>query len=264
MQGIAAVAAFCQVPSARRYAFGFACLCISLALVVILQRRILPLYEILADPSKQVPNTPLALFDSVLAPCVSGLMMIGILGLRALFLMLERQAETDALTGLRNRRSMNRDAFREVCRVPRSGTPLTAIILDLDRFKETNDRHGHDAGDAVLAAVAKVLRGQLRDIDLSARWGGEEFLVLLPDTDTFRAAIVAERLRSNLAELAVPVAAGRVEVTASFGVATLRTVIPAPQAALAELLRKADQARYRAKETGRNRVVLAECEDKPG
>ncbi|MBM4202319.1 MAG: diguanylate cyclase, partial [Gammaproteobacteria bacterium] len=83
----------------------------------------------------------------------------------------------------------------------------------------------------------------------------------LPDTDTVRAAIVAERLRSNLAELAVPVAAGRVEVTASFGVATLRTVVPAPQAALAELIRKADQALYRAKEAGRNRVVLAEPQD---
>jgi len=268
LQGIAAGTAFFQISNARRYAFGFAWLCISVALLFILQRRILPLYEILADPTHQVPNAPLAVFDSVLALGISGLMMIGILGLRALFLMLERQAETlreqaetDALTGLRNRRSMNRDAFREVCRVPRAGTPLTAIILDLDRFKETNDRHGHDAGDAVLVAVAQVLRGQLRDIDLSARWGGEEFLVLLPDTDTVRAAIVAERLRSNLAELAVPVAAGRVEVTASFGVATLRTVVPAPQAALAELIKKADQALYRAKEAGRNRVVLAEPQD---
>jgi diguanylate cyclase (GGDEF)-like protein len=134
-------------------------------------------------------------------------------------------------------------------------------MIDIDRFKETNDQYGHDVGDAVLVAVSQVLRGQLRDIDLSARWGGEEFLLLLPDTDAVRAAIVAERLRCSLVELVVPVGAGCVAVTASFGVATLHTVVPAPEAALAELIRKSDQALYRAKEAGRNRVVLAETED---
>ena len=271
LQGVAALAAFCQITSARRYDFGFAWLCISVALVVMLQRRILPLYEILAEPSHVVPNDPLALLDSLLALSISALMTIGIQGLRALFLKLERQAETlreqaetDALTGLRNRRSMQRDAFREVCRVPRSGTPLTAIMLDLDHFKDTNDRYGHDVGDAVLVAVAQVLRGQLRDIDLSARWGGEEFLLLLPNTDAERAVVVAERLRRSLAEQVVPVASGQLNVTASLGAATLRAVFPAPQAALAQLIRNADQALYRAKAAGRNRVVSAENEDKPG
>ncbi|MGY6214574.1 GGDEF domain-containing protein [Methylolobus aquaticus] len=247
LQGIAALAAFFQISSARRYACGFAWLCISLALMVMLQRRMLPLSEILADPSHTVPTGTLALLDSLLALGSSGLMMIGILGLRALCLTLEQQAgtlreqaETDALTGLRNRRSMNRDAFREVCRVPRSGTPLTAVMLDLDPFKETNDRYGHDVGDAVPVAVAQILRGQLRDIDLSARWGGEEFLLPLPDADSERAVVVAERLRRSLAELVVPVDSGYLNVTASFGAATLRTVIPAPKAALAELIRDAE------------------------
>jgi diguanylate cyclase (GGDEF)-like protein len=264
MQGIAAIAAFFQIPAARRYDFGFAWLCISLGLVVMLQRRIIPLYEVYTDPVRAILNASSAVLDSFLALGISALMMVGTLGLRALFRTPERQAEalrqqaeTDALTGLRNRRSMTRDALREVYRVHRSGSPLTAIMIDLDRFKETNDRYGHEAGDAVLAAVAQVLRENLRDIDLSARWGGEEFLVLLPDTDLAVAGIVAERLRRSLADFVVAVGADHVSVTASFGVSTLCQVIPGPEAALAELIRKSDQALYRAKEAGRNRVALS-------
>jgi two-component system chemotaxis family response regulator WspR len=128
---------------------------------------------------------------------------------------------------------------------------------DVDFFKAVNDRHGHDAGDRVLAAVAAVLRTSVRPRDLVARYGGEEFLVVLPGTAAPGARIVGERLRERIAALEVAAAGGtRLRVTMSFGHATA----PAPQLpTVADLVRAADAALYRAKREGRNRVVAAEA-----
>jgi diguanylate cyclase (GGDEF)-like protein len=158
-----------------------------------------------------------------------------------------REAATDALTGLATRRA-GRDALeREVQRATRYGRPLSLILFDLDRFKAVNDRYGHAAGDRVLRSIARLALKTVRDTDLVARWGGEEFLVICTETGQDEAVRLAERLRRRIAHLHV---ARRRMVTASFGVAAFARGEEAP--ALAE---RADQALYRAKRGGRNRVV---------
>ncbi len=157
---------------------------------------------------------------------------------------------TDSLTGLPNRRRVAELVEQEMARIGRHGGALSAVLLDLDRFKAINDTWGHAAGDEVLRQVAGVLRRQVRREDLPARWGGEEFLLVLPATPAEQAARLAGRLRADLAaEVILPDGRG---VTASFGVAGL-----APGETWDALLRRADRALYDAKETGRDRIVLA-------
>jgi diguanylate cyclase (GGDEF)-like protein len=170
---------------------------------------------------------------------------------------LAREAEVDALTGAYNRRALDRYLEREFAAAAGAGTPLSVVMGDVDFFKAVNDRHGHDAGDRVLAAVAEVLRTSVRPRDLVARWGGEEFLVVLPGTAAPGARIVGERLRERIAALEVAASSdSTLRVTMSFGHATA----PAPQLpTVADLVRAADAALYRAKREGRNRVVAAEA-----
>lgn len=160
----------------------------------------------------------------------------------------ELRAATDALTGLANRRAVQDTLTRMVAHSARAGTPLAAVLVDLDRFKQINDTYGHGRGDEVLATAADALRSAVRASDFVGRYGGEEFLVLLPDTDLKRALEVAESIRSTvatleLAELDKP-------VTASLGVA----VMPADGTDSDALIRNADRALYSAKQRGRNRV----------
>jgi len=163
----------------------------------------------------------------------------------------EQEAAYDSLTGLHNRRSADAALDQLVARARRSGTPLGVVSLDLDHFKQVNDRHGHEAGDAVLVALAHVLTDSCRRGDLVARVGGEEFLVLLPDTDDHGALAVAEKVRARVASMTVPhVAAG---VTASLGATALRE----EDLTVLMLLRRVDEALYQAKDGGRNRAVLA-------
>ena len=163
----------------------------------------------------------------------------------------EARAATDALTGLPNNRSCQENLKRMVAHAGRSVSPLSAILLDLDRFKQINDRFGHGAGDDVLAAVGGALLGTLRASDFAGRYGGEEFLILLPDTDEMGATSAAEKVRAAIERIEVPQVER--EITASLGLATY------PVHALEgdTLLRMADRALYAAKHSGRNRVEIA-------
>jgi two-component system, cell cycle response regulator len=162
-------------------------------------------------------------------------------------------ALTDALTGLFNRRYMESHISTLIEQAVARGKPLSALVLDIDYFKSINDSHGHDAGDDVLRDFALRIRRSIRGIDLACRYGGEEFVVIMPETDMAVAAMVAERLRRRIAAdpFAIQKGARSVPVTISIGIAALR----GRDDNAASLLKRADQALYRAKRDGRNRVV---------
>lgn len=155
---------------------------------------------------------------------------------------------TDSLTGIGNRRRLDEALAAEVERSRRYQHPLCLLIADLDHFKDVNDRHGHLVGDQILKQFALLLRGHCRQTDLAARFGGEEFVILLPATSLESAAACAERIRRQLDAQPLVKAVGR--ITASFGVAML-----AGGETGEDLLRRADQALYRSKKEGRNRVT---------
>jgi len=166
--------------------------------------------------------------------------------------IVERQALVDGLTGIANRRRCEEALTSEIALADRLGTPLTLVLADLDDFKEINDAHGHATGDDALREAAAVLRATVRDSDLAGRWGGEEFLLLLPGTDAEGGARLAERARSALGERSFRGHDGAaVSVTCSFGVAQ-----HSPGTERRELLAAADRALYRAKREGKNRVAL--------
>jgi diguanylate cyclase (GGDEF)-like protein/PAS domain S-box-containing protein len=163
----------------------------------------------------------------------------------------QKLAITDALTGLYNRRGFFELGPREIERALRFGRPLTAIMLDIDHFKVVNDTYGHSVGDQVLSNVATLCSSNIRKVDILGRYGGDEFSLLLPETDTFTANSVAERLRAIIEESGVMVDASLVKVTISLGVTRATADIEDLEA----LLRRADKALYAAKQGGRNRVV---------
>jgi diguanylate cyclase (GGDEF)-like protein len=163
----------------------------------------------------------------------------------------EFRAATDGLTGLPNKRAVTDSIKRLAAHASRTIAPLSAIALDLDHFKQINDTYGHARGDAVLAAVATVLASTARASDFIGRNGGEEFIVLLPNTDTENAILVAEKIRSAIAEITV--AGVERDITASLGLAT----IPDHAGDGDQLARSADRALYVAKTNGRNRTETA-------
>jgi two-component system, cell cycle response regulator len=162
-------------------------------------------------------------------------------------------AITDALTGLFNRRYMESHLATLIEQAISRGKPLTALVLDIDFFKSVNDTHGHDAGDDVLREFALRIKRSIRGIDLACRYGGEEFVVIMPETDMAVAAMVAERLRRRIAAdpFAIQQGAGTIPVTISIGIAAMR----GKDDNAASILKRADQALYQAKRNGRNRVV---------
>ncbi|CAM3345527.1 diguanylate cyclase [Halomonas lysinitropha] len=164
---------------------------------------------------------------------------------------LERIAATDPLTGVANRRQFMRQAKRELARAQRNGTTLSLICLDLDHFKAINDVHGHQVGDQVLTQVASTMEQNLRPSDLLARMGGEEFQVLLPDSDIRQAGEVAERIRATLHELEIRLCDTVVKVTVSVGCAQMGL----DGSDMDSLMRIGDQRLYEAKSLGRDRVV---------
>jgi diguanylate cyclase (GGDEF)-like protein len=158
-----------------------------------------------------------------------------------------RLALHDSLTGLANRRHLNIVAESNLARARRHGTPFAIILLDLDHFKRYNDTHGHNAGDQLLVAVAKTMKHEVRETSLVVRYGGEEFLVLLSDTEITAALAVAERIRLKVQE--------ETGVTVSLGVSWAKDATRP----LAVLIAEADAALYQAKNSGRNRVVCADA-----
>ena len=165
---------------------------------------------------------------------------------------LESLARRDSLTGLLNRREFVRQAELALAQAHRQGTALSLLMLDLDHFKNINDRFGHPAGDEVLQQVAGLMAAAVRQTDSVARFGGEEFVLLLPDTPAANAMHLAEKLRAQVADSPVPSVG--VAVTASIGLASMA---PGQQVSLDVLLQQADQAMYQAKRQGRNQTVAA-------
>lgn len=161
---------------------------------------------------------------------------------------LQTLSTTDQLTGLYNRLKLDEVLMTEITRSQRYGTAFSLIMLDLDHFKVVNDVHGHQVGDQVLIRLTEVLRASSRESDVVGRWGGEEFLIICPQTDREGALIYAEHLCKTIATTALPVVGYK---TASFGVATFRANDNEEK-----ILQRADEALYQAKETGRNRVVV--------
>jgi diguanylate cyclase (GGDEF)-like protein len=168
--------------------------------------------------------------------------------------MVEREALVDGLTGLVNRRASADALHAESARADRLGTPLSVVLADLDEFKDVNDAHGHVVGDEVLRAFADVLRETIRDSDVAGRWGGEEFLLLLPGADEEGAVQLSERIRAALSGREIPAAPG-LRVTASFGVAERRS-----QSGTEQLVATADEALYRAKRAGKDRIERGAAE----
>jgi len=175
--------------------------------------------------------------------------------LRSSFQVSLEMAVTDQLTGLYNRRYLASHLSAMFDRAYWTGRPLSVMVIDIDHFKSVNDIHGHDVGDRVLKEFADRIANSVRGIDLACRYGGEEFLVAMPDTDLAFASVVAERLRQEIATAKFNLNAGRDElaVTVSIGLASTET---GPEEDSAQkLIKRADEALYEAKNGGRNRVI---------
>jgi diguanylate cyclase (GGDEF)-like protein len=172
---------------------------------------------------------------------------------------LRKSALTDALTGIFNRRAIVRESEREIALARRASRPISVIAIDVDLFKSINDRHGHNGGDVALCAVADLLRNGLRQTDLIARLGGEEFACVLPETNISGALHIAEKLRDRLASTPVALPTGNVQITFTAGVAQMI----GSDLNFNSIMERADMALYRGKAAGRNCVVVAEPHGMP-
>jgi diguanylate cyclase (GGDEF)-like protein len=170
---------------------------------------------------------------------------------------MQRMAVTDALTGIYNRRGFFEVGRREINRANRFQRPLAAIMFDIDHFKQVNDAYSHAIGDQVLQALVKLCLANLREMDILGRYGGEEFAILLPETDGDNAYHTAERLCRLVEKTPLLTEAGPVFITITLGV----TCIKGETINLDILLDRADTAMYSAKQAGRNRVAMIEAAD---
>lgn len=169
----------------------------------------------------------------------------------------EQLAGTDPLTAVQNRRQLQAEFARERARQRRHGLPIGVLEIDIDHFKQVNDAHGHGVGDEVLRSLTQRWRGLIREIDILARVGGEEFVVLLPESDTAGALESAERLRAYTVAEPVSTSVGALDITVSVGVA----LATPGDGDLEEVLQRVDRALYRAKDNGRNRSELADPDE---
>ena len=238
----------------------FVSLAVLIALSVMTVRDLLPYAPMFrTDPISQVYVSPYYATSQFMlgVPFVTSAFVISYMLLtrwRRREAQTERLATTDALTGVANRRALGEALGHAWLRALRHQQSMALVMVDLDYFKHINDSHGHDMGDRVLVQVAKALRDCVREIDLVGRMGGEEFVLLLPETGEEAARQVAERCRAAVARIRLGLAdGGSLSVTASFGICAL----PASRLQSAErYLSLADDALYQAKSAGRNRVVV--------
>ena len=214
--------------------------------------------EVAFAPLRRLERRNLVLL-ALLTVVAAGVAVLGGERLVRLFVGMQRMAERDALTGLANRRRLRAAGDEEVRRARRFGHPIAALMLDLDHFKQVNDRHGHGAGDDVLREVARRIQATVREIDVPSRYGGEEFAVLLPETGLETAREAAERIRLAVMDAPIDTRKGPLSVTLSAGVAALA----AGNGDLTALLEAADKALYQAKAAGRNRVAVASASTEP-
>jgi len=168
---------------------------------------------------------------------------------------LREARDTDSLTGLRNRRALTASAKSELVRAQRNGTSMSIVLADVDFFKQVNDRYGHHIGDQALCLIATTVVQNVRPYDIVGRWGGEELLLMLPETTLAQATMVAERVRASISATPLILDGGRqVKLTASFGVASIDATSSSTFDSLVQL---ADTALYQAKADGRNRICVA-------
>ncbi|MBO6513562.1 MAG: diguanylate cyclase [Phycisphaerales bacterium] len=179
------------------------------------------------------------------------------LRISSLMRMLEQRAQIDGLTGLYNRAYFNNRWEEEHSRALRHGNGLSLVMLDIDHFKSVNDNYGHPAGDAVIAGVADILQGHIRKSDIACRYGGEEFVLILPETDPEKAKGLCERIREDIEGMSWPMHPDR-NITISMGIAG---ATGAPTQQVEPWIAIADSNLYRAKEAGRNQIV---CSETPG
>ncbi|PLX67053.1 MAG: diguanylate cyclase response regulator [Denitrovibrio sp.] len=165
---------------------------------------------------------------------------------------IEYLALTDTLTGVANRRHISNLMGKEVSRCRRNGGTFSMLMCDIDFFKKVNDTYGHDTGDYVLKRVTELIQGRLRGQDVLSRWGGEEFLVMLPETAIDDAVVAAEKLRTTIEATEMEFGEHRFSITLTIGVATYEKEL-----GIEKSIKKADDALYQGKQTGRNKVVQA-------
>jgi len=166
---------------------------------------------------------------------------------------LKEASTKDALTGIGNRRMLMESLKAETARAERLNRPLTVALADVDRFKSVNDAYGHEAGDKVLVQIASAIRSGVRDYDLCGRWGGEEFMVIMPESGAAEAACVVERMRNAIASIEMTAGDHSLQLSASFGVAERR-----PGESISDTINRADVALFEAKRKGRNRYEISD------
>lgn len=225
-----------------------------LGALVLVHRAVMALLSPQQLIQTSIEGTSISLTSAMLWVLLSLSLQLTLFGLVIFKLgsQLRKAARHDRLTGLLNRHAMEDALTQERHRARRVGTPFSALMIDIDHFKQINDRLGHAAGDHTLRAVAQHLRKQLRTTDVVARWGGEEFLILLPGTNRAEAGHLADKLCDSLRLLPIPWGGQHLACTVSIGIAQWRPTGDTVDA----LLARADQALYRAKHDGRNQVCV--------
>lgn len=210
--------------------------------------------SVLGHGDRVIAAISASLASLLLAPLFGSMLLRLVFELEATRSQLAELVVRDELTGISNRRHFMATLQREWDLARRHASIGTLLLIDIDAFKRVNDTHGHLCGDAVLREVAKTIGGSLRHVDLLARFGGEEFIVFLPHTDSFGALDVAERIRSRVQAAQVPWQGLQISVTLSIGVAPIRRELPT----LDWMIHEADTALYAAKAAGRNCVRALE------
>jgi len=174
--------------------------------------------------------------------------------MRDMNVALKEASTTDALTGLGNRRLLMECLKSEVARWARVRRPFTIAIADIDHFKEVNDTYGHEGGDKALTEIAQIIKSSMREYDCCGRWGGEEFMIILPEATAKEAALIIERLRDGIEASGIHLENKPVPLSASFGIAEY-----CPGETISDIINRADAAMYAAKRAGRNRYEIARC-----